>query len=166
MSHLCGSTTNVSPDLLKPGSLLFLGKNRQDLLDVLRFSVLAALSKKENILYVILDHAVRLVGFAIVTAARARRLHGSIRDLVPNYWGKRVETKLANPHLNVTVKGRNPMPPLVLSPRNADITDHTANSPARSQDSGACLPYSIQFDKKPFIVLYMPHLVRMVIVLF
>src|SRR5437016_2732531 len=51
-------------------------------------------------------------------------------------------------------------------PRQADITDHTANASARSEYSMTFLPYFVQLIEEPLVVRNVAELARMIAVLF
>src|SRR5882724_3003829 len=111
---------------------------------MIRLPILTALAQKEDILDVVLNYAVWLIRFAVVTAAIPDCFCCAVCNLVPYYRRQIVQTEVARPHLYVGMQRCDPMPAFILSPWDADVAHDAANAPARHKNSRAFPPDIVQ----------------------
>src|SRR5262245_60566943 len=99
------SSSQITPNRSEPCLHFFLGQHGERLLKSRCGSILAPLSKKENVLNVVLHNSAGLVRFSIVPCTVTFSLHCAVRYLAPKNGLEAIETQLSRADLNVGVEG-------------------------------------------------------------
>src|SRR5205807_4862365 len=135
----------------------FFCEHRQCFLNRTDRTIASALPEEKNIFDVVLNDGARLIRLTIESCTVAFRFGHSIGDFVPKNRSQTVQVEGASANLNVRVKGHDVVPPTLFA-RNANVSNHAANSPTGNKYAPAFNPYLVQFIEKMLITLDVSHL--------
>ena len=123
-----------------------------------RLAIAARFPEHQNVLHVVFQDGVRLVG---LPQKRGTVLHFvvGVGDLVPEDRSEVIEAHATGAHADIRVQGHDHVPPLISSPGYANIAHHAYDAAPRNQNSVAMAPYLGEFIVELLVIADQAELV-------
>jgi hypothetical protein len=118
---------------------------------------LTPLSKKQDVLDVVLDDLSGLIWLSLETRAIALYLSRAIGDFVPQNRGEAVNSNAPHPYLDVGMQRHDVMAPGLL-PRDAYIAHNATDASSGGEYAHALAPRFVELIEELFVIFDESHL--------